>query len=137
VILLDTTPLVALCDPRDPLNAVALRDLDRLVREPFVVCAPVLTEACFLLPHVAQRARLRRFLAEFPVAAYAADDEPVVWAAVFDWLARYARHEPDWADGYLAVVSGRERRFKVWTYDREFRTVWRRPDGTRIPLAVG
>jgi hypothetical protein len=89
------------------------------------------------LPHVAQRARLRRFLAEFPVAAYAADDEPVVWAAVFDWLARYARHEPDWADGYLAVVSGRERRFKVWTYDREFRTVWRRPDGTRIPLAVG
>ena len=137
MILLDTTPLVALCDPRDALNAVALRDLDRLAREPFVVCAPVLTEACFLLSHAAQRARLQRLLAEFPVAAYSADDEPSLWAAVFDWLARYAKHEPDWADGYLAVISGRERRFKVWTYAREFRTVWRRPDGTRIPLAVG
>ena len=40
------------------------------------------------------------------------------------------------ADAYLAVVSGIERRFKVWTYDSEFRTTWRRADGTRIPLAV-
>ena len=137
MILLDTTPLVALCDPRDALNAVALRDLNRFGREPFVLCLPVLTEACFHLPHAAQRARLRRFLAEFAVSAYEADDEPSLWGAVFDWLARYQNHDPDWADGYLAVVSGRERRFRVWTYDREFRAVWRRPDGTRIPLAVG
>jgi hypothetical protein len=42
----------------------------------------------------------------------------------------------DWTDGYLAVVSGKERRIKLWTYDREFRTTWRRPDGTAIPLAM-
>jgi predicted nucleic acid-binding protein len=137
VILLDTTPLVALCDRRDSLNADALRDLDRLARDAFVLCLPVLTEACFHLPHPSHRARLRRFLVEFSVAAYEADDELSLWAAVFEWLTRYQKHEPDWADGYLAVVSGRERRFRVWTYDREFRTVWRRPDGTRIPLAVG
>ena len=55
---------------------------------------------------------------------------------MFRWLDRYAEHEPDWADGYLAVVSSRERKAKVWTYDSEFRTTWRRLDGTRIPLAV-
>lgn len=52
-------------------------------------------------------------------------------------LVREARgHDPDWADGYLAVVAGIAHRARMWTYDREFRTTWRRPDGTRIPLAV-
>ncbi len=37
MILLDTGPLVALCDPRDRLNRFALRDLDRLARQPLVV----------------------------------------------------------------------------------------------------
>lgn len=136
MILLDTAPLVALCDPRDSLNKVAVRDLDRLSRQPLVACAPVLTEACVLLAHPVQRRRLRRFLEEFSVLPYRADDELRLWLEVFDWLDRYAEHEPDWADGYLVVVSGRERRFQVWTYDREFRTIWRRPDGTRIPLAL-
>jgi predicted nucleic acid-binding protein len=136
VILLDTTPLVALCDPRDSLNGVAVRDLDRLSRQPLIACAAVLTEACALLSHPVQRRRLRRFFEEFTVAPYRADDELRLWLEVFAWLDRYEEHEPDWADGYLAVVSGRERRFRVWTYDREFRTTWRRPDGTRIPLAV-
>jgi predicted nucleic acid-binding protein len=137
VILLDTAPLVALCDPRDGLNRRALRDLDRLGPTPFVLCVPVLTEACFLLPSRAQRERLRRFLAEFSVAAYRSRDEARLWLEVFTWLERYQEHDPDWADGYLAVVSGSEAAARVWTYDREFRTTWRRLDGTRVPLAVG
>jgi predicted nucleic acid-binding protein len=136
VILLDTAPVVALCDPRDALNRRALRDLDRLARQPFILCAPVLTEACFLLPHQAQRQRLRRFLTEFSVVAYRSDDESGLWSDVLDWLIRYQDHDPDWADGYLAVVSGKHRNCRVWTYDREFRTTWRRPDGTRVPLAA-
>jgi hypothetical protein len=35
---------------------------------------------------------------------------------------------------YLAVLSGKDRRLRLWTYDREFRTTWRRPDGTVVPL---
>ena len=136
MILVDTAPLVALCDPRDSLNRVALRDLDRLSRQPLVACAAVLTEACALLAHAVQRRRLQRFVEEFSVAPYRVDDERRLWLEVFDWLDRYEEHEPDWADGYLAVLSGREHRFRVWTYDREFRTIWRRPDGTRIPLAL-
>jgi predicted nucleic acid-binding protein len=58
------------------------------------------------------------------------------WFEVFEWLDKYADQEPDWTDACLAVLSGREKRAKVWTYDREFRTTWRRPDGTPIPLAV-
>lgn len=136
MILLDTAPVVALCDPRDALNRRALRDLDRLAREAFVLCPPVLTEACFLLSHRVQRERLRRFVAEFSVAPYRSEDESRLWFEVFDWLIQYQEHDPDWADGYLAVVSEKERGSRVWTYDGEFRTTWRRPDGTRIPLAV-
>jgi predicted nucleic acid-binding protein len=136
VTLLDTTPLVALCDPRDGLNRRALRDLDRLAREPLVLCLPVLTEACFLLPQRPQRERLRRVLEEFSVTPYRSDDESRLWLDVLAWLLRYDDHDPDWADGYLAVVAGIERRARLWTYDREFRTTWRRLDGTRIPLAV-
>ena len=135
MILLDTGPIVALCDPRDALNRRALRDLNRLAREPLVLCVPVLTEACFLLSRRVQRERLSRFLAEFSVVAYRSDDESQLWLDVLDWLIRYHEHDPDWADGYLAAVSARERGWRVWTYDREFRTIWRRPDGTRVPLA--
>jgi predicted nucleic acid-binding protein len=136
VILLDTTPVVALCDARDALNRRALGDLDRLAGESFVLLGPVLTEACFLLSYRSQRERLRRFCAELPAKPYRSEDEIELWSQVFDWLMRYEEHDPDWADGYLAVVSAKERRSRVWTYDREFRTTWRRPDGTRIPLAV-
>ena len=136
MILVDTAPLVALCDPSDGLHAMAARDLHRLRRQPLVMCTPVLTETCFHLAHAAQRQRLRRLLTEFLVVPYASDHEGELWLAVLYWLARYAEHEPDFADGYLAVVSGIERRSRVWTYDSEFRTTWRRIDGTRIPLAV-
>lgn len=136
MILLDTGPVVALCDPRDGLNRTALRDLDRLWREPLVLCSPVLTEACFLLRHAAQRVRLGRVLVDLSIRAYQSDDESRLWMDALTWMHDYRDQEPDWTDAYLAVVSGRERRFRVWTYDREFKTVWRRPDGSAIPLAV-
>jgi hypothetical protein len=43
---------------------------------------------------------------------------------VFEWLAN------------LAVQRGCDKHPKIWTYDREFRTTWRRPDGTALPLAI-
>jgi predicted nucleic acid-binding protein len=101
-----------------------------------IVCHPVITEACFLLPYAVQRQRLISFISAFAVVTYSTEDESSLWREVFEWLERYREHEPDWADGYLAVVAGRERRFKLWTYDEEFHQVWRRLDGTRIPLAV-
>jgi predicted nucleic acid-binding protein len=136
VILVDTGPIVALCDPTDALNRRALRDLSRLARQPLVTGLPVLTEACALLPHAVQRRRLRRVLTDLSVQPYRGDDEGTLWLDIFDWLDQYQDHDPDWTDGYLAVVSGREVGARVWSYDREFATIWRRPDGRPIPLAV-
>ncbi len=136
MILIDTTPLVALCDPRDGLHAKALVDLDRVAKRPLVLCEPVLTEACLLLGHAVHRARLARLIAELRMAPLVVEDDAQLRLDVFRWLGRYAEHQPDWADGYLAVASERIEGARVWTYDAEFRTTWRRPNGTRIPLAV-
>ena len=136
MILVDTTPLVALCDARDSLHRAAWRHLARLSRETFAVCDPVLTEACFHLIHRGQRRRLRRLLEELNASVLASGGEDPLWWVVFDWIEKYAYHEPDWADGYIAALCGRDRRLKVWTYDKEFRTTWRRPDGSAIPLAL-
>ncbi len=102
MILLDTSPLVALCDAKDGKHRTAVAHLASLAAEDFAVCDAVLTEACFHLPHLHQR----------------------------------PDHDPDWADGCLAVLSGRDKHLKLWTYGREFRTAWRRPNGTALPLAV-
>ncbi|MBV9946076.1 MAG: type II toxin-antitoxin system VapC family toxin [Myxococcales bacterium] len=130
MILLDTNVLVALVLPRDRLHERAARDLERLARRELRVLASVLTEACFLLGERAQRDRLSGLLG----AIRARPAVEPAWQAVFEWLARSAEHEPDWADGCLVLSASREQR--VWTYDDEFRSVWRRLDGSRVPLAV-
>ena len=137
MILIDTTPLVALCDARDSRHRVALKDLEALASARLGVCEAVLMEACFHLPSGAQRHRLRAALDQLHIAALPRTDDRGFWYDVLDWLSKYADHEPDWADGCLAVLSGRDASLKVWTYDREFRKTWRRPDGTAIPMAVG
>jgi len=136
VILIDTTPLVALCDARDSKHRTALTQLESLAADEFAVCDAVLTETCLHLPHLSQRQRLRAMLHELSVQPIPVTDEGDFWLDVFDWLAKYADHKPDWADACLAVLSGRDSDLKVWTYDREFRTTWRRPNGATIPLAV-
>ena len=134
MILVDTTPLVALCHARDSRHRAAMKHLQGLARAELITCDAVLAEACFLLPHRVQRQRLRAVLDELRIAPLPTDAG--VWFEVLGWLLKYADHEPDWADGCIAVLCGRDRRLKVWTYDREFRTTWRRPDGTAIPMAV-
>ena len=135
-ILIDTTSLVALCDGRDGKHRLAVKHLESLGSSEFAVCDAVLTEVCFHLPYRSQRQRLHALLEVLGVQPVPATNRGAFWLEVFEWLTKYADHEPDWADGCLAVLSGRDRDAKVWTYDREFRTIWRRPNGTLIPLAV-
>jgi predicted nucleic acid-binding protein len=136
VILIDTTPLVALCDARDSKHQTAVKHLESLAAQRFAVCDAVLTEACFHLPYQSQRHRLRAIVDALNVLPQPVSNDRAFWFEVLDWLAKYADHDPDWADGCLAVLSGHDEDLKVWTYDREFRTTWRRPDGTVIPMAV-
>ena len=136
VVLVDTGPLVALCDARDSKHRAAVSDLATLARDGLAVCDAVLTETVFHLPHPNQRLRLRALLIELKIGPAPVAQDVTMRHDVFDWLVKYADQEPDWADAWLAVLCGRDRRWKVWTYDREFRAIWRRPDGTRIPMAV-
>ena len=137
MILVDTTPLVALCDPRDSRHKTAVKHLEDLATAALVTCEAVLVETCVHLPHRAQRQRLRAVLERCDIASLTGTtDDRGFWLEVLDWLMKYADHEPDWADGCIAVLSGRDERLAVWTYDREFRTTWRRPDGTAIPMAT-
>ncbi len=136
IILIDTTPLVALCDARDEKHPLAVKHLDSLCPGEFAVCDAVLAETCFHLPYRSQRQRLRALLDDLSVQPVPAANESAFWWEVFDRLAQYADHEPDWADGCLAVLSGRDKNASVWTYDRQFRATWRRPNGTVIPLAT-
>jgi len=136
VILVDTGPLVALCDARDAIHAAAVRHARTLAGGELAVLDAVILEACFHLPHTSQRHRLRALLRDLRMGSVPLDDERTFRVEVFDWLAKYEEHEPDWTDGCLAVLSGHDKTAKVWTYDREFRTTWRRPNGTMIPMAV-
>ena len=135
MILVDTSVLVGLCDRRDGLHARALQDLDRVGRRPMATCDSVLTEACFLLDHPIQRQRLARLLDQLPIRAVDSDGESL-HGPIFVWLWQYRDHSPDWADAHLVTLLTRTRGSKIWTYDREFSTVWRKLDGKRIPLFV-
>jgi len=135
MIFVDTNVLVALVDPRDGLHGQACADIARLVRVALFTVTPVLTEAYFALPAAYQRARLREVIEALPIRPWAMEKVETLWPEVMTWLGKFAAHEPDVADGFLAVLAGRNRQAKIWTYDREFRTVWRRPDGTKIPVA--
>jgi predicted nucleic acid-binding protein len=136
MILIDTGPLVALCDRADGKHRAAVTDLQELSGETFATCEAVLTEACFHLPHATQRRRLRMLLEAVQVSALSPATEPGAWVDTFDWIDTYADHEPDWADACIATLSGRDQRLRVWTYDREFTTTWRRMDGSTLPLAL-
>lgn len=132
VILVDTNVLVALVDERERLHAIAKRDLRRFEKRELGVTTAVLTECVFLLSAKYLRQRLAFLLEQLGVVTV--ELEPPWWQEVFAWLERYAEHDPDFADAHLAVISGRRKVDKVWTYDGQFRDIWRRPDGSKIPL---
>jgi predicted nucleic acid-binding protein len=136
LIAVDTGPLVALYDPRDRRHRTAVAQFAELEAETFGTCDAVLVEASFHLPWSSQRHRLRALLDELRPEPLPGTADATYWIEVLDWLIKYADQEPDWADGCLAVLCGRDLRLRVWTFDREFRTTWRRHDGTAIPMAL-
>ena len=134
MILIDANPLIALADSNDELYEKALSDLKRLQRQPFFSTSTVLLEAFFAIPDTHGRKKLQQIIEGLHIQPVS--QHPNLWNEIFQWLAKYADHRPDWTDGHLAVLCGRQKRFRVWSYDQEFRKIWRRPDGSRIPLAV-
>ena len=133
-ILVDKGPLVALCDASDRLHARATAELDRLTG-PLFLGLPVLTEACFLLPDSGLRRRVGALLEREVVQLGAPKNGDEVTRRTLKWLARYAEHSPDFADGFLAAWAESDASLAVWTFDREFSSVWRTLSGKRVRLA--
>lgn len=126
----DTNVLVALVDAKDRLRPHVRRDLAKLKRTPLVATWSVLTETFFLLQRAFERHRLRFLLDALNVGMAA----PGPVSPVLDWLEKYEEHMPDFADAEL-VIATQEPGRRLWTYDSEFWTVWRRSDGSKVPLA--
>lgn len=53
------------------------------------------------------------------------------------WLERHADHRPHFADGFLVCWAESDASLAVWTFDREFSTIWRTLSGKKVPLAFG
>jgi predicted nucleic acid-binding protein len=134
MILADTGPLVALCDPHDSRHADAAGALEHFSDERFATCEPVLVETYFHLRTPNARERLADLLHELDVELLGGVGEPAFLDAIFAWLHKYRDQEPDWADASIAVLAGRDSTLKIWTYDGEFRTKWRKPNGRPIRL---
>lgn len=135
MIVIDTNVVVALINPVDPLNRRVLSDLPGLRRREFYVTTSILSEAAFFLTRPDQRRRLFEVIVDLHIQALTVDERQL-WSDIGKWMNHYADHSPDWVDAHIAVLCGYDARLHVWTYDREFATIWRRPDGSAIPLAA-
>jgi predicted nucleic acid-binding protein len=88
------------------------------------------------LPRTDQRRRLSFLIDRLQVTPHPREPAAEIWPRCFEWLERHAEHAPDFADAHLCVLAafGRAR---IWTYDREFTSVWRKPDGRKLALVAG
>ena len=131
VILMDTGPLVAFFDERDPAHRWARAEMERLP-ECVITCEPVLTETCFLLargridPGVILRAVREGTLRP----SFEIGDEA---AALEILMKRYADTPMSLADACLVRLSELHRNCRVFTLDRHFKH-YRRFGRSVIPL---
>jgi uncharacterized protein len=131
VIILDTGPLVALFDERDPDHGWVHAQMDRLP-DSVVTCEAVLTEACFLMA----RGRMNPVIILRKVSdgtlrpAFDIADEA---AALETLMSRYADTPMSLADACLVRLSELHRNCRVFTLDRHFKH-YRRYGRSVIPL---
>lgn len=127
-ILLDTGPLVALLNRHDRYHRWAVGQWED-IQSPLLTCEPVLTEACFLLRHVAGASRT---VMEFVVrgalnVAYQVEPDA---AALGRLLGRYADVPMSLADACLVRMAEQLSGARVFTIDRDFRVY--RAHGRRV-----
>jgi hypothetical protein len=121
VILLDTGPVVALFDPKDPSHRRCRGVLEGL-REPLVITVPVLTEAFHMLSPARPGANaLRDFIGRGGPTVWFFDRAALVRA--FELMEQYADHPMDLADASLIAAAEALRTTRIFTLDRrDFQT---------------
>ena len=121
MILVDTSPIVALFDPKDASHRRCRNVLEAL-REPLVTTVPVLTEAFHMLSPESHGAdTLRDFVARGGATVWFFDG--VALRRAFELMEQYADHPMDLADASLIVAAEVLATSKVFTIDRrDFQT---------------
>lgn len=111
------------------------RDITRIRDTDFGVTAFVLAEVCSFLCSHREYVALDTLLNGLKVK-HVESEQWVTTRDVLNWMQKYALHRPDYADAHLVLLSASLPKCRVWTYDQEFVTQWRRPDGSTVPLAI-
>ena len=121
MILVDTGPLVALFDPKDPSHR-RCREILKPLREALLTTVPVLTEAFHMLsPGSTGADRLRDFIVRGGATVWSFDATSLQRA--FELMEQYADHPMDLADASLLAAAEAFATTRVFTIDRrDFQT---------------
>ena len=135
MILVDTGPLVALFDPRDPDHRRMVSTLSR-VAEALVTTVPVLTEAFHVLgPATRGASALRAFVTQGGLRTWFFSEASL--ARAFALMERYADRPMDLADASLVTAGEVLRTTVVLTLDRgDFATYRARIGRSHRPFRI-
>jgi predicted nucleic acid-binding protein len=132
-ILLDTGPLVALCNASDAHHAWAIEQWGRLA-PPLLTCEAVISEACFLLRgrDPGPRAILEAVQRGAVEIAFRLTDH---LGRVEQLMRKYARVPMSLADACLVCLAELRPESAVFTIDSDFR-IYRKHGRTVIPVLM-
>lgn len=112
----ETSPLVALFDPKDDEHADAVAILKK-IRQPLVTTVPVLTEAFHMLGPSSQGSdRLRDFVLAHGLSVRFLSQEALERS--FELMEQYGDQPMDLADASLVVAAEELSTRKIFTLDR-------------------
>lgn len=134
-VLVDTGPLIALYNRKDPWHDRCKKMVSLLPVGKAYTCWPVIVEAAYILRgHPADRNRLFEALLaeEFVLLSLDRDDLRAIQAI----LDRYRDQNVDLADAALVQLANRESISAVFTLDRRHFGTFRRRDGTPFRLIL-
>lgn len=130
-LLVDTGPLVALCDRRDGNHAVCTRWVADF-RGQMITTWAVLTEVSHLAPTVAAGLSIMRWIEKGGLDVLPLGNDELMQAS--DWMERYADQPMDLADASLVVAALKTGVTTVWTLDRNDFDTYRLPNRKRFRL---
>lgn len=129
MIVLDTGPLVALFDKKDPFHIPASAWL-RTIQEPILTTVPVLTETFYMLtPRSKGALGLCDFIMQGGLIVEFLDFERM--RRIFELMDTYSDHPMDLADASLIAAAESHATFKICTIDRKDFAAYRIKKGHR------
>ena len=135
MILIDTNVLLALMSRDDDHYAAAAKQAPAMREAGIVLTLPVFAELTHFSRFPSRYQKLEALIKLLAIR-YDRSEHLVEFSEAFAWLKLYASHKPDYADAHLVLLTTKLKNCRVWSFDKEFRTIWRRPDGSAVPMAV-